>query len=213
MVVVSPPELAPPAPTPPDAGVIIDARNRQRRYRAAAALVVGAVIAAIVLATGGGGAHAGRAAVSPAGGPILARFDSRWSTLERCLVRVQRAQDVGNEYPGHVARVGARLEVYNDPLRYDGLTWILEYRGTFKAAKATALRIPKRAYGKVDGLRIGTSAGLAIGNVAYYYTGWKSSPEALAVTGCLDSTYRNQPRWPTNLNPTRLATWHDSVYP
>lgn len=216
MVVVRPPDIAPPARPPPDAGVISDARARHRRHRAVAVLAVGAVVAVTVLATGGGGAHAGRASASSAGPPIVARVDARWRALERCLVRAQHAQDAANGgLPGHVAQGRARLEVYSDPQPgYRGLTWILEYRGTFRAAKATASDKPKRLNEMVGGRAgMGTSAGLAIGNVAYYYTGWDSTPEGLAVTGCLDSTYRNQPRWPANLDPARLATWHDSLYP
>jgi hypothetical protein len=57
-----------------------------------------------------------------------------------------------------------------------------------------------------------TSAGLAIGNVAYYFTGWKSTAEALGVSGCLGSSYRNEPRWPETRNPVQLASWVDSPH-
>ncbi len=111
-----------------------------------------------------------------------------------------------NGYPeqgGTVQTVGAtRLQVFSDPLpRFDGLIGVFAYEGTFARAEGVAKAIKKHLRA-LHG--VGTAAGLAIGNVAYYFTGWPSSAQLQIVTGCLAKTYAGQPRWPASINPAHF---------
>jgi hypothetical protein len=110
-----------------------------------------------------------------------------------------------------VKRVGTELQIYDDPEpHHPGLSWVFEYEGTFARARAKAQATPFRLHALARG--IGTSAGLAIGNVAYYYTSWPSTPQRSATAQCLVSTYQGQPRWPASVDPTSLAVWPGDLY-
>jgi hypothetical protein len=50
-----------------------------------------------------------------------------------------------------------------------------------------------------------TGAGLAIGDVTYYFTDLTSTPQLMVITTCLAQTHAGQPRWPSNVNPTSLT--------
>lgn len=97
--------------------------------------------------------------------------------------------------PGH-------LQVFSDPQpRYAGFTGDFTYEGTFARAEAQAKKIKKRPHA-LNG--IGAAAGLALGNVTYYFTGWTSTPQLLIMTGCLVKAYHGQPRWPASVNPAHF---------
>ena len=215
MVVLRPPEPPPSARREPDAGVIEDARERQRRHRVigvfVAVLVVGIAVARLTYGGDGGGGGA----VSPqaVGGPVAAATEARWTALERCLVRAERALSASN--PGSDGRVrligGRALDVYDDPQpTFAGLVGVFESERTFTQAQRTANATPLRPHALKPG--IGTSAGLAIGNVAYYFTGWASTPARTAMADCLVSAYHGQPRWPANVDPASLASWPGGLY-
>ena len=199
----------PPPVEAPDAGVIDDARARERRHRAVGAVAAVAVAGVFALAFGltGGDGHTGPAShSSAAGSPLAAKLDARWSDLRRCLTYVEQ-HPVVNGYPqqgGTVEAVGAtRLQVFSDPTpRFDGLIGAFGYEGTFARATAAA-KAKKKQPRALHG--VGTTAGLAIGNVTYYLTGWGSTPQITIVTGCLFKTYDGQPRYPAHLDVNGLA--------
>ena len=189
----------------PDAGVIDDARARERRHRAVGAAAtlsaVGVFVLAFGIASGGGQAGASHHTSAPGGRPLAARLDARWSSLRRCLSYVEQHPDL-NGYPeqgGTVQTVGStRLQVFSDPsTRFDGLIGVFAYEGTFARAQAAA-RAKKKQPRALHG--VGTTAGLAIGNVTYYLTGWGSTPQITIVTGCLSKTFAGQPRYPAHLD-------------
>jgi hypothetical protein len=100
--------------------------------------------------------------------------------------------------PGH-------LRVFFDPLPgYDGFVGDFVNEGTFARARARAARI-KQHGDEFHG--VATSAGLALGNVTYYFTDWASTPDRVVVTRCLADTYAGQPRWPADLDPVNLIGW------
>jgi len=124
-----------------------------------------------------------------------------------------RAQDpvvFGQLQPPGVVRTisPGHLRAFFDPLsRYSGLVGDFANEGTFARARARAERI-KQHGDEFHG--VPTSAGLAIGNVTYYFTDWASTPDRIVMTGCLAGAYADQPRWPTNLNPVQLIGWDNS---
>jgi hypothetical protein len=152
---------------------------------------VSALIAAALAGCGSGGA-------TSTSSTAAVKVDRRWTALQRCLLDGEqtRPEPLG----GTIASAGSgQLAVYAP----DGFVAAISYEGTFARAKAQARRTRPRSRAQVAG---GTGAGLAIGNVAYYFSGLASTPQLEAITGCLVQTYRGSPRWPPRLDPTSLAT-------
>jgi hypothetical protein len=132
------------------------------------------------------------------------KFDARWSALQACLVTAERNLPSNQGGPGKAQTVSPGLiHVFFDRQpRYAGFTAAFSYEGTFARAEAAAKGIRKQRHA-LGG--VGTAAGLAIGNVTYYFTGWASSPQLTLLTDCLVKTYAGQPRWPANVDPRSLA--------
>ena len=133
------------------------------------------------------------------------KLDARWAALQNCLIRGQQLLPANQGGPGRVRTISPGvLHVFFDAQpRYAGFTAAFIYKGTFARAEAAAKRIKKQR-NALHG--VGTAAGLAIGNVTYYFTGWGSTPELTVLTACLPTVYAGQPRWPANVNPTSLST-------
>jgi hypothetical protein len=152
-------------------------------------LPAAALIGAALTGCGSGGA------ATTSSSTAALKLDSRWTALQSCLL--------GGEHKalgGTLASEGSgQLEVYAS----DGFVAAISYEGSFARAKAQARRTKPRSRAQVTG---GAGAGLAIGNVTYYFTGLVSTPQLQAITGCLVETYRGASRWPAQLDPTSLAT-------
>lgn len=193
--------------------MIDDARRRHRRHRTIGLAVLIAVgLAAAWLAGGGGGHNPAGNSPQTAGRPLSASTDARWTTLERCLTQAERALSASN--PGDQGRVVLTrpgvLDVYDDPQPgYAGLVGVFTYEGTFEQARHAATAKHEQRGAKPA---FGTTAGLAIGNLAYYFTGWVSSPALEAMTSCLAAGYRHQPTWPTNIDPASLPNTPGGIY-
>jgi len=138
------------------------------------------------------------AGVLGAGGSSAAGIntDARWQTLEHCLTvgeaNLSRAGEVDTPSTG-------RITVYAP----DGFISGISYESTFARAEAQAKRTKEQIKHPRD---MSVGAGLAIGNVTYYFTALASTPQIEMVTKCLVTTYPNGPKWPAGLQPGSLAT-------
>ncbi len=151
-------------------------------------LPAAALIAAALAGCGSGGA-------ATSSSTTTVKLDSRWTALQSCLLTGEQKR-----LGGTLASEGSgQLEVYAP----DGFVAAISYEGSFSRAKAQARRTKPRSSAQVTG---GAGAGLAIGNVTYYFTGLASTTQLDAITGCLVETYRGASRWPAQIDPTSLAT-------
>jgi hypothetical protein len=117
------------------------------------------------------------------------KFDARWSALQSCLTKEEQGTVETVIHPrGSVRTVSpGHLRIFAP----DGWVAAITYEGTFARAEAQA----KRTKAMYLPIPPGTGAGFAVGNVAYYFTTFLSSPQFDVVTGCLGKTDAGQPKW------------------
>jgi hypothetical protein len=153
----------------------------------------------VKLASGLAVVSAGAILAASASAASAPEFDARWSALQTCLTDTEHGVlsngihpngFVATSSPGHLKIEGS-----------GGFAAAIIYAGTFSRAEALAKRTKKDLRPSSPP---GHGAGVAVGNVTFYFTTFSGTVQQEVVTSCLARTYAGQPKWPAHMDLASL---------